>query len=914
MLYIALSALAALAPQDDHGYAAKALTLEDGSRFAYRLLPPAEPVAGRSYPLLVFLHGAGERGSDNLAQLAHLPEHLATPEYRALFDGFVLAPQCRANQRWVETDWSAETSTPMTEEPSPMLAAALRALDAVVAEHPIDVERVFLTGLSMGGYGAWELALRQPERFAAVVPICGGGDERLAARLAALPLWAWHGDQDRAVPVRRSRDMLLAIRAAGGAPRYTELAGVGHFAWPEAYAVDSPLWPWLAAQRRGLPDPTLDGRPAAEPLVLERSSPAVVELALNRRLASVTFAADLDGSRKLLGRGITLPDGGEVRYERGAVVANQTLESFLVLEGDAVLRNDNDWTHFADTLRFVHPFAGSGTVTIRGDGLGGVELPRECYGSFRGRFVVESGRLIISHWWISGEQHPIELRGGDVFLRGGFETREDFHITGAASITVGSEATLRGALTIEAGARCVLDTGGGNQVRLGGPLAGAGTLAVRGAADHRPGRPTTCASEGAPFAGVLHVERGTLRLANPAPDVFGDVVLGGEGRGCLVIERDAQLRDDALLTVLDGWIEQRTGAETYGVLDLRGDLALDLAADDADGPRALARTACFTVSAAHPPASGAQLVVRGFLPGVDRVVLAAAGPVDWAACLPRVGIRAGGVLHHARRAADGALELGAAVAPRGAFELVDPARAALHAAGGLARLAAPDSPLTDDTVISLFGDSITWQDAWPSAIERALREDAGSRARVHNRGINGGGVLEVLGGSPDSARRGAQGNAPQAPFADVLAADDTTLAVVFIGINDLWWRGTSEARYEEALTEVVRLAHAAGVRVVLATPWLLQELPDGSGPQDELLERFADIVRRVAVARDVTLVDLRAAALAWLMDNNTELRLDGSYEHRAQGLLTYDGVHPSAAGNALLADWLADGVRRALER
>jgi predicted peptidase len=127
---------------------------------------------------------------------------------------------------------------------------ALGVLERVLADYPTDPDRVYLTGLSMGGYGSWDLAERMPERFAAVAPVCGGGDTSRADRLVKLPIWAWHGDQDPAVPVARSREMIAAIEKAGGHPKYTELPGVAHNSWIQAYGNADGLIPWMFAQAR----------------------------------------------------------------------------------------------------------------------------------------------------------------------------------------------------------------------------------------------------------------------------------------------------------------------------------------------------------------------------------------------------------------------------------------------------------------------------------------------------------------------------------------------------------------------------------------------------------------------------------------------------------------------------------------
>jgi predicted peptidase len=224
---------------------------DDGepATFRFRLLRPAAVEPGSRYPLVVFLHGAGERGGDNLAQLKYLPTWLAEPPLRERHPCFVLAPECRADHSWSPFDWSDTKSSPLAAEPTADLAAVVAALEAVMAAEPVDADRVYLTGLSMGGYGAWELAARWPDRFAAVAPICGGGDESQAAKLAAVPIWCFHGADDAIVPVERSRSMVAAIRAAGGEPRYTELPGVGHDSWTPAYR-DPKLLEWLFAQRR----------------------------------------------------------------------------------------------------------------------------------------------------------------------------------------------------------------------------------------------------------------------------------------------------------------------------------------------------------------------------------------------------------------------------------------------------------------------------------------------------------------------------------------------------------------------------------------------------------------------------------------------------------------------------------------
>ena len=237
-------------------YEERSVRVEDEDRpvdFRYRLLRPerleGDTATNSRLPLVLFLHGAGERGSDNVNQLKYLPTWLAEPAARRRHPCFVLAPQCRMDERWVDVSWADGHSTPQSAKASVDLAAAMAALEDVLARESVDSSRIYLTGLSMGGFGTWDLAARTPERFAAIMPVCGGGDERVAGRIASLPTWCFHGDADTAVPVDRSRAMIAAVRAAGGRPIYSELAGVGHDSWTPAYR-DGFVLDWLFAQRR----------------------------------------------------------------------------------------------------------------------------------------------------------------------------------------------------------------------------------------------------------------------------------------------------------------------------------------------------------------------------------------------------------------------------------------------------------------------------------------------------------------------------------------------------------------------------------------------------------------------------------------------------------------------------------------
>lgn len=218
----------------------------DGKTLPIRLLTPAKVVEGQKYPLVIFLHGAGERGTDNNKQLVHgVPQFVAN---REKYPCFLIAPQCPDGKKWVEVDWSAATHT-QPKEPSEPMKLLIALIERTLKDMPVDPSRVYLTGLSMGGYGTWDLAARRPELFAAIAPICGGADEATADKIKSIPTWVFHGAKDTVVKPIRSQRMVEAIKKAGGSPKYTEYPTVAHDSWGPAYK-DPAFYEWLFAQKK----------------------------------------------------------------------------------------------------------------------------------------------------------------------------------------------------------------------------------------------------------------------------------------------------------------------------------------------------------------------------------------------------------------------------------------------------------------------------------------------------------------------------------------------------------------------------------------------------------------------------------------------------------------------------------------
>lgn len=220
------------------GFIAKSLhNDENGQEYKYAIfIPPQHKLDPQhKWPIILFLHGSGECGEDGLRQTTvGLPVYIS--QHASQFPFIVVMPQAHA--MWFR---GAEAFT------------VWRAMADTVRDYPVDLDRVYITGLSMGGFGAWELAASQPDAFAAIVPICGAAPLEYLSNIAHIPVWAFHGAQDNHVSVNGSRDAIAVLRKLGGpGPKYTEYPALSHECWDQAYS-EPDLWRWLLAQRRKIP-------------------------------------------------------------------------------------------------------------------------------------------------------------------------------------------------------------------------------------------------------------------------------------------------------------------------------------------------------------------------------------------------------------------------------------------------------------------------------------------------------------------------------------------------------------------------------------------------------------------------------------------------------------------------------------
>jgi len=222
---------------------------KNGEKLNYRLLVPDYDTI-RKFPLVIFLHGSGERGDNNESQLKWGVLNFATDQAMSLHPTYVIAPQCPENEQWSNFKRNkSNRELSLNSEPGKQMELLIALINEFVKKNPIDKNRIYITGLSMGGYGTYDAIERYPDLFAAAVPVCGAGDSSRAASIAHIPIWIFHGANDTAVNPLYSLDMFNALVDASSHPGYTQYPQVGHFSWLKAYS-DPNLMAWLFRQRK----------------------------------------------------------------------------------------------------------------------------------------------------------------------------------------------------------------------------------------------------------------------------------------------------------------------------------------------------------------------------------------------------------------------------------------------------------------------------------------------------------------------------------------------------------------------------------------------------------------------------------------------------------------------------------------
>lgn len=245
----------------------------------YRLYVPEDYDETKAYPVILFLHGYGERddGSNtNVTQLniGMMTQFFSKGYYRD-FPCIIVAPQCPKDRQWAVQGYTGSYTIRDMDKTGDTFTEAIqlckKAIEKTAETYNVDMDRLYVTGLSMGGYGTWNIITHYPDFFAAAVPICGGGDPSKADLLTDIPIWCFHGDADPTVPVSGTRDMYNAITAAGGTKiDYTEWPGIGHV-WYPAYCRED-VWAWMFSQSKNNVDTSSLTQPLTELKQMNTSS------------------------------------------------------------------------------------------------------------------------------------------------------------------------------------------------------------------------------------------------------------------------------------------------------------------------------------------------------------------------------------------------------------------------------------------------------------------------------------------------------------------------------------------------------------------------------------------------------------------------------------------------------------------
>lgn len=226
------------------GFAGRVHDGTSGISMPYRLYVPDQRARARRLPLIVYLHGAGGAGNDNLRQISGGntagTRLFTSTAMQAKHPAFVVAPQLPGQNRW---------SAPDSDMPAPYASLVLELVERLSKEFIIDADRIYVMGQSLGGRGAWDLVSKRPRVFAAAVPLCGDGNTQRVRAARSVAIWAFHGAKDPVVPVAGSREMVAALRAVASPIKYTEYADVEHDVWTRAFA-EPELPEWLFAQKQ----------------------------------------------------------------------------------------------------------------------------------------------------------------------------------------------------------------------------------------------------------------------------------------------------------------------------------------------------------------------------------------------------------------------------------------------------------------------------------------------------------------------------------------------------------------------------------------------------------------------------------------------------------------------------------------
>lgn len=612
---------------------------------------------------------------------------------------------------------------------------------------------------------------------------------------------------------------------------------------------------------------------------------------------------------KLTGGSLLLSDRGTIRFQKlpkdvgHQQNASAVIESDLVLAGSLTLENLNRHYLGGEYLKINGKISGTGRITIKGPPNGLVQLSGD-NSEFSGPIVIQSGGLKLSHAnGIGSGTSPIQLSGGAFVIGARISTNRDFVIDADSVLdSHGANGTHDGTFTIKKDATLKITNGGGNTMTVRGPIVGDGRLEIT--------------ARGTTFAGTApnRLTGITTISGDRGPTVFAkqngiNVIAGAlkmRGNGTIRWKAHEQIADDSSITFggRSPSFELNGKRESLGPLNLQSDGKIYLGENtarlrfaDSSNVEWNTESSLMIFDANHRIR---QLTFGNSGHGVSNSQLKQIGFVNPA------GLPDG--TYTAKINDKGELTPHIKVVPVNLpfdnSKRERDRRSSLYQIPGLKRISELAST-KQDCVISVFGDSITWGGGYVNQIQKAIKKQK-TGMTVINHGCNGAGVAILRDG--DKAKIHV-GNTRPRRFLETIETDKTSVAVVFIGVNDVWWRKTSPGDFETGLRDLVEQAESKDAIVVLATLALLKEKVGDRNPQ---CDQFAEITRKVARETGATLVDLRSAFFAYLENESITVKPNGHWTSHPQ-LLTHDGVHMNSRGNELIANLIADGICNALE-
>jgi N-acetyl-beta-hexosaminidase/lysophospholipase L1-like esterase len=464
-----------------------------------------------------------------------------------------------------------------------------------------------------------------------------------------------------------------------------------------------------------------------------------------------------------------------------------------------------------------------------------------------------------------------------------------------------------------------METGGGNSTAFLGVISGKGNFTWVGGGVPQAGPSILKGDAPNTFQCAFTLAKGILDLDKPEGKdaIPGNLIIGTQESAIITLKQNEQINDSSHVTIgPEGVSGFRLNGkkETIATLTLKGHAVIDYS----EGPSVLA----IGDSSSCDWNLAKVITIRNFKKS-DQLRIGNNNKGLTTQQLARIGFENPEAkpkgLYTSKMDNTGLITPDArAVAINPPFDVSDSAfaeREKKYTAfdGSLEKLTGKDTPVKKNLNILFFGDSLTWQDSFVGRIRKGFKDGEGTKDKtiaVINRGINGGGVLQVRDGSKEAA---FPGSSAQKPFAELLASDKADVAVVLIGVNDVWWRKTTPEDFEAALRNIAQAAKAAKVRLVISTLTIQGEVPDNKNPNDAKLDQYAGLTETVAKEFGVPFVNARDVYKAYLLNNNAELRVDGSLYIKTTGILTYDGVHPNGNGVNLLTQLISDGLLRVLK-